>query len=72
MSDDLEASLSRLEQTVDGHLDYVKDLQSQLTRAELKASVLLEALKYARRFLKPEDHDVTFADRAIAFAEQDQ
>ena len=30
---------------------------------------LLEALKYARRFLKPEDHDCAFVDAAIQKAE---
>lgn len=31
---------------------------------------LLEALKYARRFLKPEDVDLTYIDEAIKKAEQ--
>jgi len=33
------------------------------------APELLEALKYARRFLKPSDHDTAFVDAAIAKAE---
>lgn len=33
---------------------------------------LLEALKYARRFLRPYDHDVTFVDAAIAKATGEQ
>lgn len=32
------------------------------------APELLEALKYARRFLRSEDHDVAFVDAAIAKA----
>ncbi len=32
------------------------------------APELLEALKYARRFLRPEDHDTAYVDRAIARA----
>ena len=33
---------------------------------------LYEALKYARRFLKPEDHDTDFVDAALAKARGEQ
>lgn len=33
------------------------------------APELLEALRYSRRWLKPEDHDVAFVDAIIAKAE---
>ena len=45
--------------------------EEQRANARLIAAApeLLEALKYARRFLKPANHDVEFVDGVIAKAE---
>jgi len=42
------------------------------TRLILAAPELLEALKYARRFLNQNDHDVAYVDAAIAKATGEQ
>lgn len=45
----------------------VDEAEAEATLALIQAAPdLLEALKYARRFLRAEDHDVAFVDAAIA------
>ena len=53
--------------TVHVHGGSIQSIQEAVERAHLIAAApeLLAALVYARRFLKPEDHDTEFVDAAI-------
>lgn len=54
-----------------GYLLWVKkakELQAELSRIKGIAPELLKALKYARRFLRPQDVDTDYIDKAIAKA----
>lgn len=58
------------ERTRDGETETHFGVVIKEADAKLIASApqLLESLKYARRFLKPEDHDVKYVDEIIALA----
>lgn len=54
--------------SVEEHVYLTEIIRTTLTNQEPVNKTLLDALKYARRFLTPEQHDTNFIDDAIAAA----
>lgn len=68
MSNDLQDCLVRDKDLGMPGAEYLIGPTPPRVLSELEVE-LLDALKYARRFLKPEDHDCAFVDAAIQKAE---